>query len=335
MAMRGGRSRGRRFCVRVRGFVPCVFAALFVAGCISITAKPRALLVRDDGSVAAQTLACSSSVDSQASTRPVHGTALDPRDIRIASWNIHKQADAGWRRDLISLADRSDLVLLQESVLDPPLRGAVDTGGFRFMMASSFFLSNTDVGVLTASRVAPLAFCTARFNEPLLRIPKSALVAWFPIAGRGHTLAVVNVHAINFTLSLRTFRAELRAIGDTLAHHRGPIIVAGDFNTWSDARVRAVRELASRLGLDEVGFPVDRRSRFFGHTLDHIYTRDLATLASSTMVVASSDHNPVTATLAVVDRRPRAVGRPPKAPRPAAAPRAARRAWCDSSVVPA
>ncbi|HLX26980.1 MAG TPA: endonuclease/exonuclease/phosphatase family protein [Casimicrobiaceae bacterium] len=307
MAMCGGRALGR--CFHVRSFVPCVCAALLVAGCISITAKPRALLVRDDGSVAAQTLACSSSIDAKASTRPRQGAALDPRGIRIASWNIHKQADAGWRRDLISLADRSDLMLLQESVLDPPLRGAVDTGGFRFMMASSFFLSNTDVGVVTASRVAPLAFCTARFNEPLLRIPKSALVAWFPLAGRGETLAVANVHAINFTLSLRTFRAELGAIGDTLAHHRGPIIVAGDLNTWSDARVRVVRALAARLGLDEVRFPVDRRSRFFGHTLDHIYTRDLETLASSTRVVASSDHNPVAATLAVIDQRPRDVGR--------------------------
>lgn len=309
MGMHGGRALGRRFHVGVRSCASCVCAALVVAGCISITAKPRALLVRDDGSIAAQTLACASSVDTEASTLPVHGAALDPRAIRVASWNIHKQVDAGWRRDLISLAGRSDLVLLQESVLDPPLRDAVDTGGFQFVMASSFFLSNADVGVLTASRVAPIAFCTARFNEPLLRIPKSALIAWFPLAGRRERLAVVNLHAINFSLSLRTFRAELGAIGDTLAQHRGPIVVAGDFNTWSDARVRAVGAMAARLDLDEVRFATDRRSRFFGHTLDHIYARDLATLASSTMVVASSDHNPVTATLAVVDRRARGTKR--------------------------
>ena len=274
--------------------------ALLVAGCVSITTKPRALLLLDDGSVQVQTLSCPQATERMLESKAgVAERGLDPRAIHLLTWNIHKQSDPGWQRDLRAFGRDTDLVLLQESVLDAPLRDVIDGEGFRWVMASSFFASGIDIGVLTAARVPALANCTERLVEPLLRIPKSAVISWFPLAGRSDTLAVVNVHAINFSLSLGAYREQLRAIGDALAHHRGPTVVAGDLNTWTDARVDAVRELASRLHLSEVAIAADHRSHFFGHEVDHIYTRDLETLASSAMAVTSSDHNPVVATLRV------------------------------------
>lgn len=304
MTRDGGRAHGRRFnaggqaCMRA-----CAIAvALLVAGCVTITAKPRALLVRDDGSVQVQTLSCAPETDrllTTSSARPVRG--LDPRAIHVLTWNIHKQSDPGWQRDLRTFGHGSDLLLLQESVLDAPLRDVIDGEGFRWVMASSFLASGVDIGVLTAARVLAVANCTQRVVEPLLRIPKSAVISWFALDGRRETLAVVNVHAINFSLGLAGYRAQFRAIGDALAHHDGPIIVAGDLNTWTDARLDAVRALASRLRLTEVTLAADHRSHFFGHELDHIYTRDLATVAASATAVTSSDHNPVAATLRVAD----------------------------------
>jgi len=291
----------RTACISVR--IACLAIALAVAGCVSITSEPRALLMRDDGSVHVQTLSCPQEVARMIAARAgahATGSGLDPREIRMLSWNIHKQSDPGWQRDLRALEDRNDLVLLQESVLDAPLRELIDGEGLRWVMASSFLVSGIDIGVLTASRIPAVANCTARVVEPLLRIPKSAVISWFPIAGRSETLAVVNVHAINFSLFLAAFRAQFRAIGDALERHEGPIILAGDLNTWTDARAQAVRDLARRLGLTEVPFASDFRSHFFGHELDHIYTRGLTTLASSATVVTSSDHNPVSATLRVV-----------------------------------
>jgi endonuclease/exonuclease/phosphatase (EEP) superfamily protein YafD len=269
-------------------------------GCVSITAKPRALLLLDDGSVQVQTLSCPQAAGRARASQPdttVRG--LDPHAIRMMSWNIHKQADPGWQRDLHRFGERNDLVLLQESVLDAPLRELIDADGFRWVMASSFIESGIDIGVLTASRIAPVATCTERVVEPLLRIPKSAVISWFPLAGRRDTLVVVNVHAINFSLSLGAYRAQFDAIGHALERHEGPLIVAGDLNTWTDARADAVRTLAKRLRLTEVRFAADRRSHFFGHELDHIYTRGLATVASVATGVTSSDHNPVAATLSV------------------------------------
>jgi endonuclease/exonuclease/phosphatase (EEP) superfamily protein YafD len=277
-----------------------IVAALVVSGCVSITAEPRALLIRDDGSIHVQTLACPSAV-----ARAVNAPAgparkgLDPRAIRLVTWNVHKQADPGWQRDLRTLSSGNDLVLLQEIVLDSPLRDLIADEGLRWVMASSFLMSDLDYGVLTAARVQPVATCTERVVEPLLRIPKSAIISWFALRGQPETLAVVNVHAINFSLSLGAYRAQFRAIGETLAGHEGPVILAGDLNTWTAARAQAVREVAKRLGLTEVRFAADRRSVFFGHELDHIYTRGLALVASSAMLVRSSDHNPVEATLRV------------------------------------
>lgn len=303
MMRRGGRApHGRRFRVR-RGAGACALGIAFtltVAGCVSVTTKPRALLLRDDGSVRVQTLSCPREIEGVLALHAKTAQpALDPHAIHVLSWNIHKQSDAGWQRDLHRLGERNDLVLLQESVLDTALRDVIGSEGFRWVMASSFLASGIDIGVLTASRVPAVANCTQRVVEPLLRIPKSAVISWFALAGRRETLAVVNVHAINFSLSLGAYRAQFRAIGDALEHHQGPIILAGDLNTWNDERVAAVRELARRLRLTEVRFAADRRSHFLGHELDHIYTRDLAELAASATAVTSSDHNPVAATLRV------------------------------------
>jgi endonuclease/exonuclease/phosphatase (EEP) superfamily protein YafD len=276
--------------------------AVFIAGCVTVTAEPRAVLQRSDGTLQVQTLACGRITSITAGTRETPSTTgLDPAGIRILTWNIHKQGDRGWQQDLRSFAAGTDVLLLQETVLDTVLQQMIADAGMRWVMASSFIYGNLDMGVLTASRAEPIASCTQRVVEPLLRLPKSAVVSWFPLRGETTTLAVVNVHAINFSLSLGAYRTQLRAIGDALAHHRGPIIVAGDLNTWTDARVDAVRDLARQLQLTEVPFLADRRSHFFGHELDHVYTRELATLASSVTRVTSSDHNPVAATLRVTD----------------------------------
>ena len=164
-------------------------------------------------------------------------------------------------------------------------------------MASSFIYANIDTGVLTASRIEPLASCTQRIVEPVLRLPKSAVISWFALRGEAATLAVVNVHAINFSLSLGAYRAQFDAVVDALSEHPGPIVFAGDLNTWTVDRIAVVDAAARRLALTEIAFTDDRRRLFFGHQLDHIYTRGLDVVESSAIAVTSSDHNPVMATL--------------------------------------
>ena len=286
------------FFMRIARALVAATLAASVASCVSITAEPRAVLMRDDGSVTVQTLSCAKRVSNTvAGINTKASVGLDPDSIRIVSWNIHKQSDQGWQRDLATLAEGNDLVLLQETVLDPPLREVIDDARLRWVMASSFLSSDIDIGVMTAARITPLASCTQRVVEPLLRLPKSAVISWFPLRGREETLAVANVHAINFSLTLGAYRAQFQALAEALANHEGPVILAGDLNTWTAERATVVNDIAGRLGLTEITFKEDARSAFFGHQLDHIFVRGLTLVESSTTAVNSSDHNPVVATL--------------------------------------
>ena len=123
------------------------------------------------------------------------------------------------------------------------------------------------------------------------------MITWLRIAGSRQTLAIVNVHAINFELMPYGYRAQIEALADAVAGHEGPIILAGDFNTWSEARDRVLAETTGRLGLVEIVPSDDLRKRFFGKHLDHIFVRGLEVVSTQAIVVTSSDHNPMTATL--------------------------------------
>jgi len=269
-----------------------------LAGCVTLTEQPRALIWRA-GALPVETLSCDAARTAVATATFSDG--LDPRAIRVVTWIIHKQADDGWQRDLVRFLAASDVVLLQEAVLDDELGGIVERAGMGWVMASSFLYGGHDIGVLTAARIAPLASCTERIGEPLIVVPKSAVVNWYRLQGRDDALAVVNVHAINFSLTLGAYEAQLTVLADTLTAHRGPVIFAGDFNTWTDTRRDAMNALAAKLGLVETRFTDDRRSLFLGKQLDHILVRGLDVVEVMAIPVQSSDHNPLIATLRVQD----------------------------------
>lgn len=270
---------------------------LLLGGCIVLTADPRAVVSGPGGSARVATLSCD-----DAATRVLHGardgkagSALDGGAFRLVNWNVHKQGDPGWEKDLAEFAAVADIVLLQEAVLQPSLRRILDDTGLQWVMASSFLAGAEEFGVLTATRIAPIASCTQRAAEPLIRIPKSSVISWLPLAGTRETLAIINIHAINFELVPNAYRAQLGALTDALESHRGPIIFGGDFNTWSDARDAVVHQSAARLGLAEIELRVDRRALFFGRHLDHVFVRGLDVVDLDAVPVTSSDHNPVAA----------------------------------------
>jgi len=271
-----------------------------LAGCITLTSDPRAVFIGASGTTEITWLKCD--VAATLLLRDaigVAGAGLDPQGFRVTTWNIHKEADYGWEQDLARLAGVDDVILIQEAALLPSLSTLLSGAGLRWVMASSFLYDTQDIGVITASRVSPVASCIQRAVEPYLGIPKSAVISWLPLAGSAQTVAVINIHAINFDLALAGYRAQLAALANVLAQHNGPIIFAGDFNTWSDAREATVADVISPLGLYEVRLPSDQRSVFFGRHLDHIYIRGLNYAEARAIAVRSSDHNPVTVILSI------------------------------------
>lgn len=62
-------------------------------------------------------------------------------------------------------------------------------------------------------------------------------------------LMVVNVHAVNFSLGVDVYSKQLLPIGDQIAHHSGPVIMAGDFNARSRPRMNALYRFAREMSL--------------------------------------------------------------------------------------
>jgi endonuclease/exonuclease/phosphatase (EEP) superfamily protein YafD len=136
----------------------------------------------------------------------------------------------------------------------------------------------------------------------LTGIPKAVVVTRHRFAGSSTSLVVANVHAVNFTLGTSRLRAQLEAVAGVLTQHDGPVILAGDFNTWSTARRRAVEAIALRLGLHAVSPEPDERSRFLGEHVDQMYYRGLLPSSAMAIPVRTSDHNPVSAVFRLADR---------------------------------
>lgn len=274
--------------------------AALLAACATVPDRQHDVGPGPDHSVVIQALPCG--VDRPAAAEPAPAEAL-PATFRLLSWNLHKNADNGWDRDLARFAADRDLLLIQEAALTGELRHLLESGGYDWLLASAFLLDDRETGVLTAARVRPAAACTQRFVEPLLQLPKSTVITRYAVQGLPDRVAVANLHAINFSLALGRYREQLDAIGAELAHHRGPVILAGDFNTWSPVRTEVVIELANRLGLAPVVFPEDKRSRFLGQQVDFLFVRGLDVVDAQVPEVDSSDHNPVLATLRVPGAR--------------------------------
>jgi len=272
--------------------------SLALGACGTVPLQERLLAPGSDGSVGATTQVCSPSRRPQAMPVSMHsGDTLDTKTLRIVSWNLHKGEDDGWEADLQRFADDHDVLLLQEAVLSTPVRNVLERAGHSWRMAGAFAYNGEERGVMLASRARPLDTCTLRAFEPLAQLPKSAIVARYRLESSGTTLAIANLHGINFTLGLESFSAQLEAVAQVLAEHEGPAILGGDFNTWSLGRHEVLHTIAERLGMTPVELVPDGRRRTFGRHLDHLFVRGFRVVQARAPEVKSSDHNPILVTL--------------------------------------
>lgn len=231
------------------------------------------------------------------------------RTITLVNWNVHKGASPQFVSDLARLLEQEqpDIVLLQEARAD--LIQAEQMGGYFANGWSYPWPGGTMVGVLTLSRVAPVRIepISTRYREFFVTAPKVSLITEYSLPN-GKSLLTVNVHLINFERwgDLK-IRDQLEDLGSFLRSHSGPIIMAGDFNTWNEKKLRLVEEIAGDLKLTEVlDFPVgrttgDMKSDFFNSIfgiqtelpLDRIYYRGFSIDSARVLPYESSDHKPI------------------------------------------
>ncbi|MCX7979296.1 MAG: endonuclease/exonuclease/phosphatase family protein, partial [Bdellovibrionaceae bacterium] len=164
-------------------------------------------------------------------------------------------------------------------------------GHFQWSMATSFLPRYAHpTGVATGSSIQPLAvdFIRGSEREFFVLTPKISLLSHFRLPD-GQTLLVINTHFVNFTTT-KAFVRFLTELLDTVSHHRGPMIMAGDFNTWSRRRWATLLETLVREDIFPVEFAKDRRLL----KLDHVFYRGM-TLAKAEIHhhIRSSDHFPL------------------------------------------
>jgi endonuclease/exonuclease/phosphatase (EEP) superfamily protein YafD len=247
----------------------------------------------------------------------VEQSALPPR-LTIVSWNVHKQSDKRLPTDLhaVLLQQRPALVFLQEATVELLDYTPIMPGHF----APSWYyplLERSATGVLTLSQVAPMRseVMPTRWREFFFATPKVALATEY-LMPNGARLLAVNVHCLNFerwgTLKLRSQLTALKAL---MAKHTGPILLAGDFNTWNWRRLQLVTALAQELQLIEVREfsgsikTGDRRSAVLNWLLgidrtlplDRVYYRGLVPLSATVLPFTSSDHRALQVTFTVED----------------------------------
>ncbi|MCZ4370641.1 endonuclease/exonuclease/phosphatase family protein [Vibrio diazotrophicus] len=213
--------------------------------------------------------------------------------LGLLVWNIYKQNREGWSEELSRLSSDAQLLLLQEASLNSGLKQWLSDQGWEGNQVNAFKVMGESAGVINLARTTPNLACGYTEMEPWLRLPKSGIYARYPLSN-GQVLAVVNLHSVNFTYGTDEYQLQLEALANELSQHTGPIIVAGDFNSWSEERMSVMKQVLTSLGLSEVSFSPDNRVRFIsGLPLDHVFYRGLKLENAKAPESGASDHNPL------------------------------------------
>ncbi len=215
-------------------------------------------------------------------------------DLRITTWNVYKGAKAGWQGELSELGAPNSLLLMQEAMDGTAMLSGLGPDQ-RWHFSPGYETQSGLSGVATTASVNAVERCTLFHREPWLRSPKASLVTRYRLQNSNETLLVANVHAINFTFGTSAYRSQLRDVVALMRGHSGPMVVAGDFNTWSKRRQRALDGVLAELGVQPVKYNAERVKRAFGNQLDHVYYRGLELRSAEAKPTDSSDHSLLTA----------------------------------------
>ena len=228
--------------------------------------------------------------------------------IRILNWNIHKEGNTReWEKAIASITQHKspDIVLLQEVRLDAAVESFISENlhyGWEF--SPNVYQGNHKAysGVLTASHIKPniVASALSKETELFSKIKKTILITKHRVGSPSSELLVINIHAINFNIGLDGYKDQMRCITAAIEDHDGPVIVAGDFNTWRKGRYDLLSKLARDMKLEKVDFgsDADHIAAVFGNPLDHIFiSRETLEVVNGTQDVIAgikpSDHSPL------------------------------------------
>lgn len=213
-------------------------------------------------------------------------------EFSIVTWNAYKLSDDNFLPDLLTLSQDADLFLIQEAMHGDQLAEQLSA---QFPFEFSFFKSfcNSDklaTGVMNMARhkLANNRTLVSPYNEPFSATPKVSGYSLIEVPGIG-PVHVINTHGLNFNLG-KKFAKQIDQVVAFAEQLQGPLIWAGDFNTWSDWRKDHLRKATQKLRLQHLKPAYDTRHL----KLDHVYSRELSVKSVDLLVnIRSSDHLPI------------------------------------------
>ena len=220
-----------------------------------------------------------------------------PDTFGVLCWNVYKQNTKHLRfqpfLQKLTQEKEIDFLLLQEANFRDDKHFTLKN--FAFDAAANLEFRGEFYGVLSASRVESknAQAYLSEGRESLIGPHKSLLLSTYPFED-GSTLLILNIHAINFRENKRYYR-ELERFLELMKHHEGPMIIAGDFNSWNKKRIQKLHEIREELDLSRVPFKqVDKVKSFMGNHLDFIFYRGVELLNFSVHREHEiSDHHPL------------------------------------------
>lgn len=230
---------------------------------------------------------------------------IDKDIIDVFVWNIYKAKKKNWRPQFQTQVEKYDFFLFQEMLTNPLISDVFsNTEHLGFTTATSFIYSKNEqrTGVATGAKYTPSwkKFLRSKKREPILSTPKITLFTKYPIKGSNKELLIVNIHAINFVTSA-SLNSQLTDASKVISSHDGPTIFAGDFNTWTFEKQSFLKKITKDIGMEEVTFKNDQRTKMFGWILDFIFVKNLKIIDSKVHIdLDGSDHKAISAKLKLI-----------------------------------
>ena len=256
------------------------------------------------------------------------------------------QTSDSLKNELSKVSPEIDLLILQEASSSEALYQRLSESwrnfGMTMVVAFEDMVTGEKYGSALISKTKPspssFGFRRSRSFDFIIVPQKITVFARFCLAGRDEELLVVNMHSLNFTLKEisnlflllyqkgpqflpfsftevsefikgappKLYQNQLEVLGEILRAHKGPVIFAGDMNTWHEQRDEILRGFVDALDLEEVILEnsEERIFPFVGFPMDYIFVRGL--LWRSAQVLSDwkgSDHYPLFADLFVIDSK--------------------------------
>ena len=227
------------------------------------------------------------------------------QSLNVLCWNTAKLTlKSSYQDTLNAIVSENDIDLFLLQEVKKELTQELDMYEYSYVLSPNIETKKHVFGVMNAFKISceeEMSLLTKK-RELAYITHKVTLMTMHKISDR-KKLLIVNIHAINF-VSNAAFHSELKSIMLNIKSHKGPMIVAGDFNTWNVKRVEMLKEFIEELSLKEVGFGKDSKvKKVFSNCLDYIFYRGLELVDSKVIDTKKiSDNNPIMAMFDIVNK---------------------------------